>query len=572
MKRFICMILLTVGIIGGSITYPASSHAASQFTGGLLDGIPLQVGTSVGQPKSTVTEMTDGNVSTRYVLNASSVAWHTFASPVEISSVVKSGGAGIIEFYDDQNSLLLKYNVLSHDGIQTLPTPVKGVTTVVLKNGSSSNISVYEWNVFTTPSAPPKATSISWIQGGDQIVKFDWANTGAASYNVKRSTSSGGPYTLLTNVKGTTYVDQAVTNGTTYYYVVSAVNEAGESSNSPEKSMKPNATKYTGGLLDGLLIKAGKTVGTPTDSVREITDNNTGTRFVLSAGGAAWYTFSSPAEINSVIVNGGNALAVEFYDSNNNLLQKYNITRKDQIEMLPTPVGNVTTVVLKNVGTSNISIYEWNVFGKGGELPVETPVNLTASAGNQKVVLNWTSTGTNGTSVNVKRSLVAGGPYTTIATVTSTTYTYTDTNVLNGTTYYYVVSAVGAAGESANSNEAFATPKADVVNPPDPDPGNNQPGERALLRITLNNGIEKEYDLSMAEVNAFINWYEGRANGTGTVMYAIDKHANNKGPFKNRKDYVFYDKIITFEVNGYDSGTSEPEDPEEVPNSYPGEY
>ena len=374
---------------------------------------------------------------------------------------------------------------------------------------------------------------------------------------------------MLANVKGTAYVDKAVTNGTTYYYVVSAVNEAGESGNSPEKSMKPEATKYTGGLLDGLAINIGTTMGNPTNIVREITDNNTATRITFSSGVMGWYTFAAPVEINSVIVNSNAAAVVEFYDSSNNLLQKYNVTNKDQIETLPAPIKDVTTVVLKN-GATSMYVYEWNVFGKGGELPTEAPMNLAASAGNKKVVLNWTSPNGNITSYIVKRALVSGGSYTAIATVQGNSTTYTDTSVVNGTTYYYVVSAIGAAGESANSNEAFATPKADVVNPPVP--GDNQPGERALLRITLNNGIEKEYDLSMAEVNAFINWYEGRANGTGTVMYAIDKHANNKGPFKNRKDYVFYDKIITFEVNGYDSGTSEPGDPEEVPNPYPGEY
>ncbi|WP_068783789.1 fibronectin type III domain-containing protein [Paenibacillus phocaensis] len=573
MKRLIGIILLIVGIIGGSITYPAATHAASQFTGGLLDGIPVQVGTSVGQPKSTVTEMTDGNVSTRGLLNSpSEMVWHTFASPVEISSiVVKSSGTSIIEFYDTNNNLLLKYKALSNDGIQTLPTTIKDVATVVLKT-ESSYMYVYEWNVFATPSAPPTSTTITWIQGGDQVVKFDWTNTGAASYNVKRSTSSLGPYATIANVKGTSYIDKAVTNGTTYYYVVSAVNEAGESANSPEKSMKPQATKYTGGLLDGLPLKIGASITNPTKTVLELTDNNEATRGALnSSGEMAWYTFASPVEVSAIILKSNGAAFVELYDASNNLLLKYDVPNNGELKNLPTPVKDVTTVVLKTTA-SYMYVYEWNVFGKGGEIPVDTPMNLTASAGNQKVVLNWTSTGANGTSVNVKRSLVAGGPYTTIATVTGTTYTYTDTNVLNGTTYYYVVSAVGAAGESANSNEALATPKADVVNPPDPDPGNNQPGERALLRITLNNGIEKEYDLSMAEVNAFINWYEGRANGTGTVMYAIDKHANNKGPFKNRKDYVFYDKIITFEVNGYDSGTSAPEDPEEVPNSYPGEY
>jgi len=74
---------------------------------------------------------------------------------------------------------------------------------------------------------------------------------------------------------------------------------------------------------------------------------------------------------------------------------------------------------------------------------------------------------------------------------------------------------------------------------------------RALLEITLLNGVIKEYDLSMNEVNQFINWYEAKASGSGSISFAIDKHQNNKGPFKSRKDYIIFDKIITFEVNEY---------------------
>lgn len=122
----------------------------------------------------------------------------------------------------------------------------------------------------------------------------------------------------------------------------------------------------------------------------------------------------------------------------------------------------------------------------------------------------------------------------------------------NGTKYYYVVTAVSPqGGEIGQSNEASATPNSDEVIPPGTDEG--EYGNRALLNIVLNNGISKEFDLSMKEVNTFIAWYEGRASGNGSVMFAFDKHNNNKGPFKNRKEYVFFDKIITFEVNGYDA-------------------
>ncbi|MGB9587293.1 MAG: malectin domain-containing carbohydrate-binding protein, partial [Armatimonadota bacterium] len=84
------------------------------------------------------------------------------------------------------------------------------------------------------------------------------------------------------------------------------------------------------------------------------------------------------------------------------------------------------------------------------------PTNLVATAGNQQVTLSWTGS-QYASGYNIKRSTTNGGPYNTIRTgVTGTSFT--DTGLTNGTTYYYVVSAVNETGESANSNQASATP------------------------------------------------------------------------------------------------------------------
>lgn len=160
------------------------------------------------------------------------------------------------------------------------------------------------------------------------------------------------------------------------------------------------------------------------------------------------------------------------------------------------------------------------------------PLNLTAIGGNSKVDLSWGAV-TDATSYNVKKSAIPGGPYTAIANVTGTSYT--DTDVVNGTTYYYVVTAVAAGGESANSNEASATPQA-----PSTSTG------KALLVITMTNGLEKEYDLQMSEVNAFINWY----SSSGSGHYMFNKNFN-LGPFMTRVDYIAHDKIQNFEVMQY---------------------
>lgn len=91
------------------------------------------------------------------------------------------------------------------------------------------------------------------------------------------------------------------------------------------------------------------------------------------------------------------------------------------------------------------------------------PTGLTATAGVERVTLNWAGS-TNATSYYLKRATTTGGPYTTIATVTAANYT--DVAVIARTTYFYVASAVNnLAGESADSTQASATPISGVPLP-----------------------------------------------------------------------------------------------------------
>ena len=88
------------------------------------------------------------------------------------------------------------------------------------------------------PAAPGGIVSTS----GDAQVSLSWnASAGATSYHVKRSTTAGGPYTTVGSPTGTSYTDTGVTNGSTYYYVVSAVNDHGESGNSGEVKGQPTS-------------------------------------------------------------------------------------------------------------------------------------------------------------------------------------------------------------------------------------------------------------------------------------------------------------------------------------------
>jgi cellulose 1,4-beta-cellobiosidase len=88
--------------------------------------------------------------------------------------------------------------------------------------------------------APPAAPTNLTAKAGKRKITLNWnASSGATSYNVKRSLTSGGPYTTIaTGVTATTYTNTGLTSGVTYYYVVTAVNSAGESPNSNQASAK----------------------------------------------------------------------------------------------------------------------------------------------------------------------------------------------------------------------------------------------------------------------------------------------------------------------------------------------
>jgi alpha-L-rhamnosidase len=84
------------------------------------------------------------------------------------------------------------------------------------------------------------------------------------------------------------------------------------------------------------------------------------------------------------------------------------------------------------------------------------PNGLSAQAGNGWIGLNWSPT-PGATSYDVKRAATSGGPYHLLAS-SILTPSFKDFAVTDGQTYYYVISAVGTSGESADSAEASATP------------------------------------------------------------------------------------------------------------------
>jgi len=90
-------------------------------------------------------------------------------------------------------------------------------------------------------SGPPAPTGLMATAGIAQV-SLSWNPVaGATGYNVKSATTPGGPYSIIApNISGTTYQNTGLTNGTPYYYVVSALS-FGEGPDSAEASATPTA-------------------------------------------------------------------------------------------------------------------------------------------------------------------------------------------------------------------------------------------------------------------------------------------------------------------------------------------
>jgi predicted phosphodiesterase len=170
--------------------------------------------------------------------------------------------------------------------------------------------------------------------------------------------------------------------------------------------------------------------------------------------------------------------------------------------------GNTLTMTAKKTDGSVIETF---TVTHSAAVPA-APTGLTATAGNAQVSLSWTAS-SGATSYNVKRGTVSGGPYTTVAPgVTSTSIT--DTGLTNGTTYYYVVSAVNAIGESVNSSQVSATP---IANP--------APGAFNLL--TPVNAAT-----NVSRTSTAFDW----SDSTGATSYSIvvSKNSNLSSPVINQ--------------------------------------
>ncbi len=316
---------------------------------------------------------------------------------------------------------------------------------------------IVEFVAGTSPAAPANLIATA----GNAQATLSWiASAGATGYNVKRSTTSGGSYTIIaTNVPGTGYTDTGLVNGTTYYYVVSARNLAGESGNSSQVYAMPGTLSRT------MWVASSSTTGS--DTPGNALDGNLTTRWSTGASQANGQWF----QVDMGLANTFNKIVLNCVNSANDYPRGYQVyVSNDGVNWggtIATGVGSSgsTTITFATQAARYIriiqtgsapgtfwSINEFNVFGT---VPL-IPAGLMAVAIGEEVNLSWVAS-VSASGYNLKRSTTSGSSYATIAT--NLAYlNYTDNDLTNGTLYYYVVTATNLYGESPNSIQASARP------------------------------------------------------------------------------------------------------------------
>ena len=342
-------------------------------------------------------------------------------------------------------------------------------------------------------SVPATPSSLQATAGNAQV-SLTWSSvTGATSYHVKRSATTGGPYTQLSSPSSPSFTDTGVTNGTKYFYVVSALNSAGESANSAEVNATPTAPATVPTAPTGLQASAG----------------NTQVALAWSAStGATSYHVKRSTVAGGPFTQISAPTGASFTDPG--------LTNGTTYFYVVTAVNSAGESANSNQASATPSAPIL--------IPV-VPTNLSATAGNTQVSLTWTAS-TGATSYHVKRSTTTGGPYAQISAPAAASFT--DAGLTDGTTYFYVVSALNSAGESANSNQASATPTGGSGTPPD-------------VTITINPAIAKPISPYIYGIN-FYSSSDGpaqtftfdRAGGNRWTAYNWETNASNAG-----SDYLY---------------------------------
>ena len=363
-----------------------------------------------------------------------------------------------------------------------------------------------EYTISAVPAAPVVKAGNS-ATSGKPMLTWD-AVDGATSYRVYRATSQNGPYRLLGSVTTTTYVNTGAKDGVTYYYKVTAVNDSGESafSNTVSGQNKAVTSKPAAPVVKiGNSATSGKPMltwnavsGATSYKVYRATSQN-GTYSLLGSVTTTTYVNTGAKDgvtyyykVTAVNDSGESAFSNTVSGQNKAVTPKpaapvvkighsstsgkpmltwnavsgatsYKVYRATSQNGTYSLLGSVTTTTYVNTGAKDGVTYYYKVTAVNdsgesafsntvsGQNKAVTPkpaapvVKIGHSASSGKPMLTWNAVD-GAASYKVYRATAKNGAYSVINTTNA--LTYTNTGAALGTTYYYKVEALNAAGKS----------------------------------------------------------------------------------------------------------------------------
>lgn len=303
----------------------------------------------------------------------------------------------------------------------------------------------------TCTAAPSAPTGLAATTSSSSSIGLTWTavtpptNCGISAYNVYRSTTSGfkpSSSTLLGSTSSTSYSSTGLAAGTTYYYVVEAVDAAGSSTASAQASAKTSTTACS--------------------AVPSAPSGFTATTSSSSAIALSWNTVSPPANCSISSYNLYRSTTSGFTPSSSNLVTSASGTTYSNTGL---PSGTTYYYVVEAVDADGSSVASTQVSAKTSAactVVPSAPTGLSASAtSSNSIALSWSAvaapTNCSISSYSVYASTTGGfTPSATNLITTTAGTTYTNSGLTASTTYYYVVEAVDSDGSSAASTQQSA--------------------------------------------------------------------------------------------------------------------
>ena len=317
-------------------------------------------------------------------------------------------------------------------------------------------------NCLPRPGTPPVSPSgFAAIAGANQVT-LSWTAVGnATAYNIYWSKTAGVTKANGTKVAGATnpYIHSGLTAATAYYYIITAVNGAGESAAAAEVSATTTSTPVpptVPAAPTGLSAAGGtKQVTLSWSAVSSATSYN-----------IYWSTTSGVTKANGSKITGATSPAVHTGLSDGTTY--YYI---------------VTAVNSTGEGAASVQAAATTITPAPAPTIPAAPAGMTATGGTQQVTLSWSAVA-QATSYNIYWSTTSGVTKANGTRIAGVTSPYVQTGLSAGTTYYYIVTAANSAGESAASSQVSATTAAPLPSVPSVPSGAMAAGGAKQVTVT----------------------------------------------------------------------------------------